>query len=69
MNGVEERQERDKNHDILCCVCGYWITRYEYGGYFKGTYVDYTQKTSGECTITVCNECMRKMLQYLETEL
>lgn len=56
-----------KNKSIKCCICGTWIERILYGGYIKGEYIDYNNKHSGQCNITLCTECMAKLMQHLES--
>jgi hypothetical protein len=59
-------KEYEPGKEIRCCLCGHWITFYEYGGWFRGNYVDFSNKIPGEITMTFCNECMAKIMEYCE---
>lgn len=62
----EDENVMTKTKQIKCCMCGTWIERFHYGGYINGEYIDFNNKYSGTCKITLCNECMAKLMYHLE---
>ncbi len=58
-------EKRTADRSLKCCVCGHWITRMEYGGMITGKYIDYIDKSCGDVTLTLCSECMEKVMTYV----
>ena len=57
------------DRQIRCCICGYWITKSEYGGVMTGHFVDFINKNCGNVTITMCSECCEKVIKYTGEDL
>lgn len=53
-----------KHKNIRCCMCGFWITKYEFGGFIQGKAVDFVNKDMFEISVTFCHECMIKLMEY-----
>ena len=60
--------ERTKDTNIQCCLCGHWIHDIHYGGFFEGKYVDFINKSYGNINLTICCECMTKVMEYCKDE-
>jgi hypothetical protein len=57
-------EKRTPDRNIRCCICGHWITKLEYGGVLNGTFVDFIEKNVGNLVITMCHECIQKVIEY-----
>jgi len=64
MNEIIPGDKPNKTRTIRCCICGYWITKQEYGGVINGSFVDFTNKNCGSLVLTMCSECCEKVLKY-----
>jgi len=64
----DHTEKKTKHNDIKCCICGHYINKIHYGGFVRGSYTDFINKCTGECTITMCGECLSKIMYYLEND-
>ena len=60
--------EKTSETNIRCCVCGHWIHQLYYGGFIEGKYVDFNTKSFGNINVTLCCECMSKIMEFCSDE-